>query len=162
MDEYKAVSTTSPINAIALTSNKIAPNKINVYVVYMANISLRFAPKALNTAASLRLSAIRRAIVNESKIKDKKSADILRFIAEGAMLSNYSFNKYKSDNDLEIPLESIDFFTSGKEDPLIIKDLEIFAENTMLCRDLVNDTTDAVNPVSFADLARRLFSFPRS
>lgn len=88
------------------------------------------------------------------EVKDKKSADILRFIAEGAMLSNYSFNKYKSDNDLEIPLESIDFFTSGKEDPSIVKDMEVLAENTMQCRDLVNDTTDAVNPVSFADLAR--------
>lgn len=88
------------------------------------------------------------------EVKDKKSADILRFIAEGAMLSNYSFNKYKSDNDLEIPFESIDFFTSGKEDPSIVKDMEILAENTMQCRDLVNDTTDAVNPVSFADLAK--------
>ena len=87
------------------------------------------------------------------EVKDTKSSDILRLIAEGALLSNYAFNKYKSDNDLEIPLESIDFYSSGKEDSSIIRDLEILAENTMKCRDLVNDTTDAVNPVTFAELA---------
>ncbi|HPS87839.1 MAG TPA: leucyl aminopeptidase [Spirochaetota bacterium] len=88
------------------------------------------------------------------EVKEKKSSDILRLVAEGALLSNYAFNKYKSDNDLEIPLETIDFYTPGKEDQSIVKDMEILAENTMQCRDLVNDTTDAVNPVSFAELAK--------
>ena len=90
------------------------------------------------------------------EIKDKKRSETLRFISEGAMLSNYSFNKYKSENDLEIPLEIMDFYISEKEDLSIIKDMEIIAGNTMLCRDLVNDTTDEVNPVSFADTAKKI------
>jgi leucyl aminopeptidase len=90
------------------------------------------------------------------EVSGKKSSDILKLVAEGAMLSNYAFNKYKSENDLEIPLESIDFYFSDREAAQIIKDLEILAENTMQCRDLVNDTTDAVTPVTFAGLAKSI------
>jgi len=93
-------------------------------------------------------------IISEAGRKD--SAEILRLAAEGALLSNYAFNKYKSDKDVEIPLENVDFYFSGKEDQSVIKDMVILAENTMLCRDLVNDTTDAVTPVTFADLAVRI------
>ena len=90
------------------------------------------------------------------EISKKESSVVLKLVAEGAMLSNYAFNKYKSDKDIEIPVDNIDFYTSTKEDTAIVKDLEILAENTMLCRDLVNDTTDAVTPVTFAELAKSL------
>lgn len=91
-----------------------------------------------------------------SEISRKDSSEVLRLAAEGALLSNYAFNKYKSDKDVEIPLESIDFYSSVNEDQSIIKDMVILAENTMLCRDLVNDTTDAVTPVTFVDLAVKI------
>lgn len=93
-------------------------------------------------------------IISEAGKRD--SAEILRLAAEGALLSNYAFNKYKSDKDVEIPLENIEFYSSGKVDPSVVRDMVILAENTMLCRDLVNDTTDAVTPVTFADLAVKI------
>jgi leucyl aminopeptidase len=133
-------------------------NKPGVLLCGLGNLK-KFSDDGIRNCSSVAVKfciskKMKKISVMIPEVKDKKSADILRFIAEGAMLSNYSFNKYKSDNDLEIPLESIDFFTSGKEDSSIVKDMEILAENTMQCRDLVNDTTDAVNPVSFADLAK--------
>ncbi len=91
-----------------------------------------------------------------SEISRKDSTEVLRLAAEGALLSNYAFNKYKSDKDVETPLESIDFYSSDKDDESIIKDMEVLAENTMLCRDLVNDTTDAVTPVTFAAVAEKI------
>jgi len=96
-------------------------------------------------------------------IEGKNNSHVLQCVAEGAMLSNYAFNKYKSDKDLEIPLESFDFYISGKDDSskinsAILGDLEIIAENTMRCRDLVNDTTDAVTPVTFAEMAAKIAS----
>ncbi len=95
------------------------------------------------------------------EVTEKNNSDILRLIAEGALLSNYAFNKYKSDKDLEIPLDALDFYIPGKkeisgEDSAVIRDLHIIAENTMLCRDLVNDSADAVTPVTFAELAKNI------
>lgn len=84
------------------------------------------------------------------------NSDILRLVAEGAMLSNYAFNKYKSDKEIEIPLEGIDFYDSGRKDSSFIREMEIFSGNTMLCRDLVNDTTDSVNPVTFAEISKTI------
>ncbi len=133
-------------------------NKPGVLLCGLGNMK-KFSDDGIRNSSSAAVKfciskKIKRISMMTPEIKDKKVSDILRLIAEGAMLSNYAFNKYKSDNDLDIPLESIDFYTSAKEDPSIVKDMEIIAENTMLCRDIVNDTTDAVNPVSFAELAK--------
>jgi leucyl aminopeptidase len=99
---------------------------------------------------------IRKASVIVPDIKDQPAADILRAVAEGSMLANYVFNKYKSDKDTENPLDNIEFYTSSREDPAIVKEVEFIANNTSLCRDLVNDTTDEVNPVSFAGMAMKI------
>ncbi len=90
------------------------------------------------------------------EITGKVNRELLELFAEGAMLSNYTFNKYKSDKDAEVTIEGIDFYTSSKEDSSVIRDIEIIAGNTMMCRDLVNDTTDAVNPVTFAEIAESI------
>lgn len=101
---------------------------------------------------------IRRLSFILPEIDKKSKADILRLVSEGAMLTNYTFNKYKSDKDQEVPLEGIDFYITGEKGNFsdIIKEIEIIAENTMLCRDLVNDTTDSVNPVTFAEIAKNI------
>ncbi len=90
------------------------------------------------------------------EINKRESREVLKLVAEGSMLSNYAFNKYKSDKEVEIPLEHLDFYTSAKEDSSIVENILILAENTMLCRDLVNDTTDAVTPVTFAVIAEKI------
>jgi len=84
--------------------------------------------------------------------------DVARFIAEGAFLGNYSFNKYKSLPDKEKTVNSMEFVASGKEAEAIIKEALVVAENTFICRDLVNDITEEVNPVKFADFAKKIAS----
>ncbi len=81
---------------------------------------------------------------------------VLGSIAEGTLLANYVFDKYKSDKEKETPLSKIDFYTDVKSAASILGDAEIIAENSWLCRDLVNDITDEINPVTFAQLAQQI------
>jgi len=102
------------------------------------------------------------------EIRNKKSDDLLKLIAEGALLSNYLFTKYMSDKDIDMPVEDIDLFISDeletkdtnlyKNSISLIKDIEIVVNNIYSCRDLVNDTTNAVNPVTFSELAKEIAS----
>lgn len=118
----------------------------------LSDDSLRHsAAAAINFCISKKMKKISFTI---PELEGRAEDDVLRFIAEGAMLSNYVFNKYKTDKDAEMPLENIDFLGAAKGNASVINDLVILAENTMKCRDLVNDTTDAVNPVTFAELAK--------
>lgn len=94
--------------------------------------------------------------VLEPLIKGFQQEAVLQAIAEGALLANYTFDKYKSDKEKDAPLSKIDFFTEVKSAASILKDVEIIASNTWLCRDLVNDITDEVNPVTFAQLAEKI------
>jgi len=110
-------------------------------------------------AAAIRFcmsKSISSVTVVEPVIEGFNQDDVLRFIAEGALLANYSFDKYKSDKGKDAPLAKFDFYTEVKSAASILRDVEIIASNTWLCRDLVNDITDEVNPVTFAHLAQKL------
>lgn len=80
----------------------------------------------------------------------------LAAVAEGALLANYIFDKYKSDKEKEAPLSKIEFYTDVKSASSILGEIEIIAKNLWLCRDLVNDITDEVNPVTFAQMAQKI------
>lgn len=95
-------------------------------------------------------------IMVEPEVAGFEQEAVLRAFAEGALLANYSFDKYRSDKDKDVPLAKIDFYTEVKSAASILGDVEIIASNTCLCRDLVNDITDEVNPVTFAKLAEKL------
>jgi len=94
--------------------------------------------------------------VIEPVIEGFKQENVLQSIAEGALLANYMFDKYRSDKEKEVPLAKIDFYTEVKSAVSILRDAEVIARNTWLCRDLVNDITDEVNPVTFAQLAEKI------
>lgn len=94
--------------------------------------------------------------VVEPLVEGFQQETVLQAIAEGALLANYTFDKYKSDKEKEAPLSKMDFYTEVKSAASILKDVEIIASNTWLCRDLVNDITDEVNPVTFAQLAEKI------
>ncbi len=111
------------------------------------------------TAAAIRFcmsKKINSVIIIEPLIEGFAQEDILKFIAEGALLSNYIFDKYKSDIEKDVPLSTINFYTEVKSASSILNVAQIIASNTWLCRDLVNDITDEVNPVTFALLAESL------
>ena len=122
----------------------------------ISNESLR------NAAASAVLSAASKKIVSlffaVPVIDAMDHEDSFRFIAEGMLLANYTFDRYKSDKEKTKVLEKIEFLADIPSADKILKEVEVIAENTHLCRDLVNDTADEVNPVSFAKLARQIAS----
>lgn len=86
--------------------------------------------------------------------------DSARCIAEGVYLSNYAFNRYKTKKDEITPLlEKVILLCDnpGELSP-ILKEVEIVCSNTLLCRDLVNETTENANPVTIAKLAKKIAS----
>ncbi len=108
---------------------------------------------------------MKRLSVIVPEINGKSIDQSLKIISEGALLSNYTFIKYKTDKEIETPLDQIDFYINGsdsevKKSASTLKINDIIVANTMLCRDLVNDTTDAVNPVSFAEIALKTSAIP--
>ncbi|MBN2040271.1 MAG: leucyl aminopeptidase [Spirochaetes bacterium] len=82
-------------------------------------------------------------------------------IAEGLILSDYTFDKYKSyKEEDDLPPQEIKEIKILCEHPDktsgTIKETEIICSNTKLCRDLVNETSELSNPVAIAGKARSL------
>jgi len=92
----------------------------------------------------------------EPEIEGFENETVFRSFVEGALLANYAFEKYKSDKENGGILAKIEFSTTVKNAASILKEAEITASNSWLCRDLVNDITDEVNPVTFASLAEKV------
>lgn len=82
-------------------------------------------------------------------------------VAEGLALSDYSFDKYKTtgeDDDLQ--LKKIDEAVFYSADPgklaRIFNEIKIVTGNTILCRNLINESSEISNPVAIADMAGKL------
>jgi len=93
-------------------------------------------------------------------IKDVDELDVLSGIAEGLSLSNYAFDKYKSSKDEdEVSMKKIQeaWFYCVKTDEAakVLKEIEIVSENTNLCKDLINESSEVSNPVAIARLAKK-------
>jgi leucyl aminopeptidase len=79
-------------------------------------------------------------------------------IAEGLSLANYSFTRYKTRNEEnnraveEARLHS----SSAERIAPALREVEILCANTLLCRDLVNETSDRSNPVAIAQEAKKI------
>ncbi len=87
--------------------------------------------------------------------------DVLSSIAEGLALSDYSFDKYKSskeDNDesLKEMDKAVLYCEKANLASGILKEIEIISNNTKLCRDLINETSEVSNPVAIAKEAKQL------
>jgi leucyl aminopeptidase len=71
-------------------------------------------------------------------------------MAEGLILSNYSFNKYRSvkkdEPPKDIPVESAVIHTGLQGAQPIISEVLVICSNTLLCRDLVNEISDRCGP----------------
>ncbi len=79
-------------------------------------------------------------------------------IAEGLCLANYSFTRYKTrgeENNRAVE-EALVFTSSHERVAPLLGEVEILCANTLLCRDLVNETSDRSNPVAVAQEAKKL------
>lgn len=89
----------------------------------------------------------------------KNEEEVLFSILVGLELSNYSFNKYlsKDKKQKEFKLEEINLLT-GNGDGLKkqYEDFLIVKNNIFLCRDLVNEPSNVLNPDSYVDICNDL------
>ncbi len=91
-------------------------------------------------------------------IEKTSPADASVYIAEGISLSNYDFSKYKTRNDdAQKPVEKVTFYTEASAEIIPkLREIEITARNTHLCRNLVNEISDQSNPPAIASEAKKL------
>ncbi len=120
------------------------------------------SPEHLRNTANRIVSTCRNRKIIEINIflpvfKNIDKGTVLSSVAEGLSLSNYSFNKYKTKEDeRRTLLRRAYFFGAVKGAAALLKEIEIVCGNTILCRDLVNETSEKANPVSIAKEARAI------
>ncbi|MDR3237621.1 MAG: leucyl aminopeptidase family protein [Spirochaetia bacterium] len=84
-------------------------------------------------------------------------AECTRFIAEGIVLSNYKFEKFKTKDKKKL-IENLCVYSSDPLAPSIINEIQIIYNNTVLCRDLINDASYNSTPEGIAAAAKSLAS----
>ncbi|HOT44857.1 MAG TPA: leucyl aminopeptidase [Spirochaetota bacterium] len=88
--------------------------------------------------------SIERIHVLVPPMKNMDASMALSAVSEGLYLGNYSFDRYKTnkkDNGAH-PVSTAVLYSSAKNASSILKDTEIVARNTLLCRDLINETSE--------------------
>lgn len=117
--------------------------------------------ETLRNAASVVVTACSDKSISEILIvipEINSFTDSARYIAEGVYLANYAFNRYKTQKEEKSPLlqKAILLCNDPQQLSSILKEIDIVCSNTLLCRDLVNETTENVNPVTIAKLAIKI------
>lgn len=91
---------------------------------------------------------------------------LLRGLAEGLLLGNYTFDKYLSEDHKEKkkPIEEVSILLHNPS-PAFTKEIEraqIIAGNVNRVRDLVNECTYVVNPPALAEVAKKACALPNT
>ncbi len=76
-------------------------------------------------------------------------------LAEGALLANYSFDKYKSDDTKASRIKRISFPAYAKKFSDAIQKAAIVCSNTLMARDMVSENSSIVTPDFIEATARR-------
>lgn len=117
----------------------------------LRNVFGDFVKKTKGKLASIAISLL---TSSETGISEEDQCSL---IAEGAILGNYKFMKYKSEDNKQKELESIIFLgTDTKSEEKVksaIEKIKITCKATMLARDLVNEPSAVVDPTFLANLA---------
>ncbi|OHD65319.1 MAG: hypothetical protein A2176_15405 [Spirochaetes bacterium RBG_13_51_14] len=100
------------------------------------------------------------AVVPE--LPEVDGAIALSAIAEGMYLSNYSFDRYKTkkNNNDTGRLKGAVLYTDVSNAAMILKKVAVTARNTLLCRDLINETSEKSDSVGITREAKKLAGIP--
>ncbi len=114
-----------------------------------------------NCGSAIAAECLKRRIANIQAIPPSVSSlgaeEALTASAEGYILGDYAFTRYKSKKENgDTRIGRLIFRTSLKGASSLLRDVEIVGRNTNLCRDLVNDSSDSCTPASFAAEAQKL------
>ena len=113
------------------------------------------AARAVKTASTYKILGIHFSINNPTK-------ENCTALLEGAMLANYSFDKYKSKDDKFFKIEKFSFPQKAHAFSKELNNALLVCKNVYLTRDLVSDSSDVVTPDLFEKLARRITSKSKS
>jgi len=113
------------------------------------------AASVIETCKRKRISSV---CVIPPALEKIRPPELVQSMAEGLCLSNYVFSRYKSKSDeLQKPVEEAIIcteWTAGIQS--LLDETRIICENSLECRNLINETSDQSNPVAIAKEARRL------
>lgn len=110
-----------------------------------------------NCMLSTRKRKIKELHVILPSVQSMSEEDVITSIAEGLYLANYSFSKYKAKkNNSETDVEKVYIYSVSDRAPGLLAETAVICENSLLCRDLVNETSDNSNPVSIAKAAKNI------
>ncbi|MBP7735780.1 MAG: leucyl aminopeptidase [Spirochaetes bacterium] len=117
---------------------------------------------AAGAAFQCREKSIDQVHVIVPEIKNIESGAVLSALAEGLYLANYSFDRYKTkkNDNGKAPIKGAVFYTSVKGAAAMLKKAAIISKNTLLCRDLINETSEKSDSSGIAREAAALKKIP--
>ena len=101
------------------------------------------------TVKRLKKEGVEEALVVSPRMDHK----ISQALAEGAILGNYSFDKYKTSEEEKKKVRKLVFY---KADETALKKGVVLAESQNYARSLVNEPGNVINPVTLAEEAKKL------
>jgi leucyl aminopeptidase len=119
-------------------------------------------PEALRKSAGNCMLSARKRKIREFHViipllQSMDENEVITAIAEGFYLANYSFSKYKSkQNNSEADIDTVYIYTFSEKAPALLRETAIICENSLLCRNLVNDTSDNSNPAGISKAAKKI------
>jgi leucyl aminopeptidase len=90
------------------------------------------------------------------------AARSLHAVAEGILLTNYSFSRYKqrTRDDIEQLVERCTLCSAHLKGSALLREVKVVSENTLHCRDLINEISEKTNSVMIAGEAKRIAKTP--
>jgi leucyl aminopeptidase len=131
-----------------------------VDVVYLVGLGKRdkVKPDTYRRASANLVRRLRKDKVSSAEVLLPQSADdyVSQAITEGAILANYSFDKYKSSQGEEeerFELETLSLVNGSEE---AVDKGKVLAEAQLYARGLVNEPGNVINPITLSEEAQRL------
>jgi leucyl aminopeptidase len=147
-------------SVVFFTSNKIVPTKIAVLGLGKQS---EFVLNDLRKVIGKYISSVKKKVDSivvslPDNLDDLVFEDIASVVVEGALLGAYDFAKYKSKKRNERNLDTVVLSIPERADLKSIKKAvahaELYAQGTLLARDLVNEQAAIATPTFLANLAR--------
>ncbi|NPA33107.1 MAG: leucyl aminopeptidase [Aquificae bacterium] len=138
---------------------KVPTPGLSVRVVYLIGLGKRekvdedtYRRASALLAKRMRSDRVKSALLITPR-RGELPRDISKALAEGALLGNYTFDKYKSKKEESFSPEEL-YIYRGDEKAIEVG--KIFAEAQNYARDLVNEPGNVINPITLAQEAQKL------
>ncbi|MEK6957581.1 MAG: leucyl aminopeptidase [archaeon] len=111
----------------------------------------RAAAKAVKTASAAKMPIVHFALLDGHKENEMVA------VAEGAVLANYSFDKYKTDAEQKMfRIKELSFPVAAKKFEESIRETLLVCQNVFIARDLVTENSDVVTPKMLEEVSRKI------